>query len=58
MNTYKVRVVVEYNYEVEAESLKEARAEGWKYEDYAPPCPLVYSIKAEEVEEEDTEEGE
>lgn len=57
MNTYNVRVVVEYDYEVEAESLKEAEAEGWKYENYAP-WASVYSIKVEEVEEEDTEEGE
>jgi hypothetical protein len=57
MNTYKIRVVAEYIYEVEAESLKKAKAEIWKYEDYAH-WPLVYSIKVKEVGEEDTEEGE
>ena len=35
MKTYDVRVVVEYFYEVEADTEEEAIATGWEYENYA-----------------------
>lgn len=35
MAKYDIKVVVQYNYSVEADSKDEAEAEGWKYEDYA-----------------------
>lgn len=65
VNLYQVKVVVEYYYEVEATSDKEAEAEGWNYEDYSH-CGEVYSINIDlieedihgEKEEEDTEGGE
>ena len=34
MNTYSVKVVVEYEYQVEAESKDEAFETGWEYEHY------------------------
>jgi hypothetical protein len=65
VNLYQVKVVVEYYYEVEATSDKEAEEEGWNYEDYRH-CGEVYSINIDlieedihgEKEEEDTEGGE
>ena len=32
---YEVKVVVEYWYEVEADSKEEAEAQGWEYENYS-----------------------
>lgn len=65
INRYAVKVVVEYYYDVEATSEKEAEEEGWKYEDY-PYSAEVYSIDVEleeadiygESPEEDEEEVE
>lgn len=58
MPTYDVKVIVEYNYEVEADSAEEAEEQGWHYEDY-PFSGEVYSIdvdeQPEEVEEEEEE---
>jgi hypothetical protein len=47
MPTYDVKVLVEYNYEVEANSDKEAEEQGWMYEDYAYSGE-VYSIDVDE----------
>ena len=47
MATYDVKVLVEYNYEVEANSDKEAEEQGWMYEDYAYSGE-VYSIDVDE----------
>jgi hypothetical protein len=47
MPTYDVKVLVEYNYEVEANSDKEAEEQGWMYEDYAY-LGEVYSIDIDE----------
>ena len=47
MPTYDVKVLVEYNYEVEADSEKEAEEQGWMYEDYAYSGE-VYSIDIDE----------
>jgi hypothetical protein len=56
MPTYDVKVIVEYNYEVEAENEEEAEEQGWMYEDHAYSGE-VYSIDVEEqpdpLEEED-----
>jgi hypothetical protein len=58
MATYDVKVIVEYNYEVEADSPEEAEEQGWHYEDYGF-CSEVYSIdvdeQPEEVEEDEEE---
>ena len=47
MPTYDIKVVVEFNYEVEADSIAEAEEQGWKWEDYAM-YGEVYSIDADE----------
>jgi hypothetical protein len=47
MPIYDVKVLVEYNYEVEANSDKEAEEQGWMYEDYAYSGE-VYSIDIDE----------
>lgn len=57
MATYDVTVVVEYNYEVEADSAEEAEAQGWHYEEY-PFAAQVESISIEELPEEVDEEEE
>ena len=54
MATYDVKVIVEYNYEVEANSEKEAEEQGWMYEDYAYSGE-VYSIAVDEQIEEEVE---
>ena len=50
MPTYDVKVIVEYNYEVEAETEEEAEQMGWEYEDYSY-AGEVYSIEVYEQEE-------
>lgn len=50
MPTYDVKVIVEYNYEVEADSPKEAEEQGWMYEDYSYSGE-VYSIDVDEQPE-------
>lgn len=58
MATFDVKVIVEYNYEVEADSPEEAEEQGWHFEDYAYSGE-VYSIDVDEQpEEEDEEESE
>jgi hypothetical protein len=54
MPTYDVKVIVEYNYEVEANSEKEAEEQGWMYEDYAYSGE-VYSIDVDEQPEPEVE---
>jgi hypothetical protein len=54
MPMYDVKVIVEYNYEVEANSEKEAEEQGWMYEDYAYSGE-VYSIAVDEQIEEEVE---
>jgi hypothetical protein len=49
---YFVKVIVEYEYEVEADSREEAEEQGWDYQDY-PYNASVYSIHAEELEEDE-----
>jgi len=51
MPTYDIKVIVEYNYEVEAENEQEAEELGWHYEDYAFSGE-VYSIDVDEQPEE------
>lgn len=51
MAKYDIKVIVEYNYEVDADSYEDAEAQGWKYEDYAH-FGSVYSI---DVSEDDSE---
>jgi hypothetical protein len=55
MPTYDVKVIVEYNYEVEAENAEEAEQEGWNYEDYGYASE-VYSIDVDEQPEDEEEE--
>lgn len=57
MPTYDVKVIVEYNYEVEADSPQEAEEQGWHYEDYGYTAE-VYSIDVDEQPEEEDEEDE
>lgn len=57
MPTYDVKVIVEYFYEVEADTPEEAEEQGWHYEDYAYSGE-VYSIEVDEQPEEDEEETE
>jgi hypothetical protein len=52
MPTYDIKVIVEYNYEVEAENETEAEELGWHYEDYAFSGE-VYSIDVDEQPEEE-----
>jgi hypothetical protein len=54
LKTYNVKVVVHYQYEVEAENEAEAIEQGWAYEDYAYNGE-VYSIQTEELESDDDE---
>ena len=54
MATYDVKVVVEYNYEIEAENESEAIDQGWQYEDYAHFAD-VYSIDISEQESDEDE---
>jgi hypothetical protein len=50
MPTFDVKVIVEYNYEVEADTAEEAEQEGWNYEDYGFSAE-VYSIDIDEQAE-------
>jgi hypothetical protein len=54
MPTFDVKVIVEYNYEVEAENAEEAESMGWDYPEYAYSAE-VYSIDVDEQPEEDEE---
>ena len=53
MPTYDLKVTVEYNYEVEAETEDLAREQGWDYESHAYSGE-VYDIEVDEqIEEEE-----
>jgi hypothetical protein len=59
MATFDVKVIVEYHYEVEADTADQATEQGWHYEDYAHFAD-VYSIdvtqtSSDEDEDEDDE---
>lgn len=56
MATFNVKVVVHYEYEVEADTEEQADKQGWDYEDYAHHA-TVYSIDTEEVEADEEGEG-
>ena len=47
MPTYDVKVVVEFNYAVEADNIAQAEEQGWHWEDYAMHAE-VYSIDVDE----------
>ena len=51
MPRYEVTVLVEYNYEVEADDYESAEKQGFDYEDYAH-FAQVDSIEVAELEEE------
>lgn len=55
MATYNVKVIVEYEYEVDCDTPEEAEKEGWNYEDYGA-WASVYSIDVEDITEEEEEE--
>lgn len=50
MNTYNIKVTVEYEYEVEAETYEDAEKQGWEYEEYNY-TGSVYDIEVDLVEE-------
>lgn len=52
MGTYYIKVRVDFEYEVEADSEEAAREQGWMWEDYCHYSD-VYSIDVEELEDED-----
>jgi hypothetical protein len=52
MATYEVKVIVEYQYEVEVDSPEEAEEQGWQYEDYAHFAG-VYSIDVKLISEDE-----
>lgn len=54
MATWNVKVVVEYEYEVEADTYEEAEKQGWEYEEYYY-CGTVDSIECEEQDEPEEE---
>lgn len=54
MPLYNLKVVVTYEYEVEADNEEQAEQMGWEYEDY-PYSGEVYSIDVEELPEEEDE---
>jgi hypothetical protein len=57
LTTYNVKVVVEFNYEVEASSVEEATEQGWLW--YEPHrYGEVYSINVDEVIDYDDEDEE
>jgi hypothetical protein len=57
MATYDVKVIVEYMYEVEADSPEEAEEQGWQYEDYAHFAD-VYSIDVTQTSNDEDDEDE
>jgi hypothetical protein len=55
---YEIKVVVEYNYDVEAETPEQAELMGWQYEDNAFSADVLsidVTEVVEEVEDEDVE---
>jgi hypothetical protein len=57
MATFDIKVIVEYNYEVEADNVTEAEELGWHYEDYAFSGE-VYSIDVTQTSDDEDEDGE
>jgi hypothetical protein len=57
MATFNVKVIVEYEYEIEADNEEQAEKEGWNYEEYGA-WASVYSIDVEDITEEEEEEEE
>ena len=57
MATYDIKVIVEYNYEVEADSVESAEMQGWEYEDYSHFAE-VYSIETTLTSDDEEEEEE
>lgn len=57
MPTYDVRVIVEYNYEVEAENEAAAEEEGWNYEEYRM-FGDVYTIEVTQTSDDEEDEDE
>jgi len=57
MATFDIKVIVEYNYEVEADNATEAEELGWHYEDYSFGGE-VYSIDVTQTSDEEDEDGE
>ena len=59
MPKYDVEVTVKFSYEVEADNIAEAEAQGWNWEEY-PMFGEVYSIDVDEqyipLDEEDEDE--
>ena len=49
---YWVKVLVEYDYEVEADTAEQAEEEGWNYEEYR------YNASVSEIKVEELDEGE
>lgn len=54
MPMYDVKVVVTYEYEVEADNEEQAEEQGWNYEDHYY-AGEVYSINVYEQEEDEVE---
>lgn len=54
MATYNVKVMVEFNYEVEADTEEMAEAEGWKWENYTH-FSSVDSIEVDELQDPEEE---
>ena len=52
--TYNVKVMVEFNYEVEADTEEMAEAEGWKWEDHRHQSD-VDSIEVSEIQDPEEE---
>jgi hypothetical protein len=58
LGLYRINVVVEYDYEVEADSIEEAQEEVFNYSDYAFNA-AIYSSDVDEIESDfDEEESE
>jgi hypothetical protein len=55
MPNYSISVVVDYDYEVEADSLEEAEKLAWQYENFAYNAS-VYSVNVTEIGYEDDDE--
>ena len=57
MATYNVKVVVEYEFEVEADSYEDAEKQGWEYEEYYY-TGQVDSIEVDELDSDEEEDDE
>lgn len=57
MGLYYVKVRVDFEYEVEADSMEQAEEQGWYWEDYCHYAD-VYSINVDDITPEEDEEEE